>query len=251
MTQRSPYSRIGDTRWTVAALWLTSGLIVLGVHAAIAAAILTRSEVPEDAQQSGALVIELAPVAVARADAAQNLPSGPDQLQSEASPAKPLELKLEKTTETPPEVAEAEVAAPMLPTSPESEVAIAAAGPLVPPQPEPTPEPQAAAPTTSVTQQVAEARADKAAAPTIGLPTKAPSQALPNWQKRLGVALEKAKRYPSGSQARREQGITQVAFVVDREGRLISSRIAASSGHATLDAEALSMLTHSPPRPPS
>ena len=52
------------------------------------------------------------------------------------------------------------------------------------------------------------------------------------------------------SQSRREQGVTQVFFVLDRQGRVIESRVVRSSGAAALDEEALALLRRAEPFPP-
>jgi periplasmic protein TonB len=46
-----------------------------------------------------------------------------------------------------------------------------------------------------------------------------------------------------------EQGIATVAFTIDRQGRLLTSRIVQSSGSATLDQETLAMLVRAQPMP--
>ena len=72
---------------------------------------------------------------------------------------------------------------------------------------------------------------------------------MPNWQVKLTTALELGKRYPARAQARREEGVVHVSFVIDRQGRLLSSRVQQSSGHALLDAEALALLERAQPFP--
>lgn len=48
---------------------------------------------------------------------------------------------------------------------------------------------------------------------------------------------------------RREEGIVEVRFTIDREGLLLSRQIVTGSGHATLDDEAFSMMERSSPYP--
>jgi TonB family protein len=67
-------------------------------------------------------------------------------------------------------------------------------------------------------------------------------RAIARWESTLAAHLERFKRYPSEARARGDQGIATVACTIDHEGRLVSSRIAHSSGSATLDQETLAML---------
>ena len=61
--------------------------------------------------------------------------------------------------------------------------------------------------------------------------------------------LERNKRYPAVAQSRREQGIAQVFFSLDRQGRVIDSRVVRSSGASVLDEEALALLRRAQPFP--
>ena len=73
-----------------------------------------------------------------------------------------------------------------------------------------------------------------------------------NWESQLVAHIERFKRYPLEARERSEQGVVRVAFAIDRDGWVRSSRIVQSSGHSDLDQEALSMLTRAQPvpRPP-
>jgi protein TonB len=80
-----------------------------------------------------------------------------------------------------------------------------------------------------------------------------PSQAraeMATWKSQIVTLLEHSKRYPSEARSRGEQGTTRLAFRIDRDGHLLSSRIATSSGSAALDAETLALLGRAQPFPP-
>ena len=62
--------------------------------------------------------------------------------------------------------------------------------------------------------------------------------------------LERNKRYPESAQSRRQQGVAQVFFSLDRQGRVIDSRVVRSSGASALDEEALAILRRAQPFPP-
>ncbi|WP_271164711.1 energy transducer TonB, partial [Brevundimonas intermedia] len=70
---------------------------------------------------------------------------------------------------------------------------------------------------------------------------------------RVRAHLEAHKIYPRGAKRLRQTGAVTVRFVIDREGRVISSRLVAASGVPALDEEALAMLARASPvpRPPA
>jgi protein TonB len=70
------------------------------------------------------------------------------------------------------------------------------------------------------------------------------------WRSQIVTILEHNKRYPSEARGRGEQGVTRLAFSIDAEGHLLSSRIVASSGSAALDAETLALVRRAQPFPP-
>jgi periplasmic protein TonB len=76
------------------------------------------------------------------------------------------------------------------------------------------------------------------------------SNPLPAWQKEINKILEKNKRYPSQVRAQRQRMVTRVAFNMDREGKVTSARIAASSGLSAFDQEALQLVQRAQPYPP-
>jgi protein TonB len=74
-------------------------------------------------------------------------------------------------------------------------------------------------------------------------------RAIARWESALAAHLERFKRYPQEARARGDQGTATVAFTIDHEGRLVSSRIVQSSGSAMLDEETLAMLARAQPLP--
>jgi len=58
------------------------------------------------------------------------------------------------------------------------------------------------------------------------------------------------RSYPRRAQLRRQQGVARLFFALDRDGRVIESRIDQSSGYSLLDAEALAMVERAQPFPP-
>ncbi|HEY6255363.1 MAG TPA: TonB family protein [Xanthobacteraceae bacterium] len=103
---------------------------------------------------------------------------------------------------------------------------------MLQPLPEPLPEPPRQE-TPAVLPQPSRARADVA-----------------TWKSQMVSLLEHNKRYPGEARARGEQGVARLAFRIDRDGHLLSSRIVASSGSAALDTETLALVQRTQPFPP-
>jgi protein TonB len=70
------------------------------------------------------------------------------------------------------------------------------------------------------------------------------------WRSEIVTILEHNKRYPSEARARGEQGVTRLAFSIDAQGHLLTSRVVKSSGSAALDAETLALVQRVQPFPP-
>jgi protein TonB len=72
-----------------------------------------------------------------------------------------------------------------------------------------------------------------------------PSVSAASWRSSLLAHLNRYKHFPEGARP----GVVQVAFAIDGQGRVLSARLAASSGDATLDAEAVAMIRRASPVP--
>jgi protein TonB len=167
---------------------------------------------------------------------------------SEASPATPIE-QVEEKQKTPEKVASrpVEEPPPEIKPAPNPDVA------LEPPRQERATQrpqnPRTPAPTTSAPQALPERSAAVPAAPMQGRVTPNTSNAVPTWKTHILALLERHKRYPEIAQSRRQQGIAQVFFSLDRQGRVIDSRVVRSSGASVLDEEALALLRRAQPFP--
>jgi protein TonB len=234
-------------RWAVAAVFVT------GVHiggGGLALLHWKSEEVPE--RSAGSVAIELAPVAVAPSVDATDLAHGP--LTEEAAPtAQATNEPVEKAKEG----NELPMAEPS-PLAPEPEVALPISKPeqdkksgehsQQPLEAQPSPEQAASVPLATSPPEVVTATGATAAAPAPGTSAiPAPIQA--SWQKALMSHLNRFKRYPSSARARGIQGIVQIRFTIDQEGRLMASHVAQSSGSPVLDAEALATLRRANPLP--
>jgi periplasmic protein TonB len=228
--------------------WAICGAVIVLAHGAIAAGTVNWREEIEAAEPAAAIVIEFAPVPVAPPMPETNLAPGPEQVMSEASPATPIE-QVEEKQKTPEKVASrpVEEPPPEIKPAPNPDVA------LEPPRQERATQrpqnPRTPAPTTSAPQALPERSAAVPAAPMQGRVTPNTSNAVPTWKTHILALLERHKRYPESAQSRHQQGIAQVFFSLDRQGRVIDSRVVRSSGASVLDEEALALLRRAQPFP--
>jgi protein TonB len=169
---------------------------------------------------SEAIVVDLAPFTAPSTESKNDLAPGPEQQQSTATPdvqpPKPEE-KPQENIERPPVLPDADVQLPLEVKPPDKPVE----------QPSP-PVPQATAP-----------------------PRPRPSAAqVASWHRRIAVQVERHKRYPASARARHETGTAELAFTLDRTGKVVASRIVRTSGFAALDQETIGTVRRAQPFPP-
>jgi protein TonB len=229
------------TRWTI------SLLLVVALHAGLVLMIALR-HIPIEpiGMPPAAIMVDLAP-----------LPA-----QAPAEPA-------------PPPVVEPEVQPP--PPEPQQAV-VPLPEPELPPVPSPAPHPAVTLPAPHPPKQKPRVRhvarpprpqreAEPAPRPQQPAPAvPAPSAATPqsaarqsttssaasaraSWQAQLLAWLERYKRYPRVAQEQRQQGVVYLRFAIDRQGRVLSSRINNSSGFELLDDEVLALVQRAQPLP--
>ncbi|MFZ2997236.1 TonB family protein [Sphingobium sp.] len=90
------------------------------------------------------------------------------------------------------------------------------------------------------------------AAPRTAPAPPAPQVSNPasdTWEGRVLAQLNGHRRYPRIAQARRQQGVPYIRFVMDREGKVLSVRLERSSGVPDLDREAVALPTRAQPLP--
>ncbi|WP_082610079.1 energy transducer TonB [Bosea sp. Root381] len=273
---------IGSRFWPAAARWALAGLIVAGAHGAAGWMIATwqRAEAAMGAPPA-AVMIELAPVAVAPEAPPQEVAPGPEMVEAQPEPQpepvieKPPEPEPEppppEPVVEPPPIEPPPIEEPQPVVQPEPEIKIPelpplpdAAAILSPPPPPPRPKvverkpppkkrvverrkpinpekPQAERTTAPTAQAQA---APNAAAPTHGA-SSAPSVSPASWRGTLLAHLNRYKRFPSGA----NPGTVQVAFSIDRSGRVLSARLLSGSGSPALDEEAVAMIRRASPVP--
>jgi protein TonB len=82
-----------------------------------------------------------------------------------------------------------------------------------------------------------------------GLDAKAPPGTSRSYAAKVRSWLYAHKVYPRRARMRREEGMVQVRFVLDREGVLLEGAVVRRSGNVVLDDEAEAMLRRSSPYP--
>jgi len=245
--------------------WAICGAIVVLTHGGIAAAMVTWHDPDEAAEPAAAIVLEFVPVPVAPAMPQMEIPPGPEQVMSDASPNKPtesleekieekieqkVEAKLEQKVDEKVETKPVEEPPPEVSPAPNPEVAVQPPPPQEVKQETPKrQEPRPPAPTTSAPQAIPDQLAAIPAAPMQAQINPTNSNVVPTWKTQIVALLERNKRYPETAQSRREQGVAQVFFSLDRQGRVLESRVVRSSGANALDEEALALLRRAQPFP--
>jgi protein TonB len=211
--------------------WMTSAAVVVLAHGAIAAATVRWRDVIEPAQPAAAaIVIDFAPILIAPAEIAP----GPEQERSEATPEQ--KVKPQSIEELPAD----------LKPAPNPEFA------LEPPREikqESTQHPAAMVPETSPPQPIPVETAAFPAAPIQGNSNPEISKLIQAYGMQVYAILKRSLQYPPTARSRRQEGTAQVFFSIDREGRVLESRIVHSAGAAALDAEALALLKRAQPFP--
>jgi periplasmic protein TonB len=198
--------------------WVLSAAVVIGLHAALVLTLTTwRERVPGD-EGSEVIIVDLAPLTASPTDSNNDLAPGPEQQQSKSTQdvQQAEETPLEKI-ERPPPVPDAEVKLPAEAKPPEK------------PKDEPTP-------------PVPE---------TTSPPRPKPSAAqIASWHRRIAQQVERHKGYPTSARARHETGTAQLAFTLDRNGKVVANRIVRTSGSAALDQETIDTVLRAQPFPP-
>jgi periplasmic protein TonB len=196
--------------------WLICATVAVTAHVGFAAAMLYSHDVDDADIPSAGIVIDLAPMPLMPIDTPivpMAVPQGPEQYASEATPDQPAEKTEEKVEE--------------IVRAIDPDVALVA-------EPLKADTPAEAQPETTAPQ----------------LPKLVNSTAIPTWKRQISLILERNKRYPHAAQSRNEAGVVELAFTLDRQGRVTASRIVKTSGSTALDNETLELVKRAQPFPP-
>lgn len=261
---RDPDGRPDRKITALAALrWTAAVALVVGAHGgAVWMTLHWKSAEAPAGEPPPAVMIELAPLAVAPEAPPEDIAPGPQMTEAEAEPVPETPDKpVEKPEDVPEPVVQETVEKPIekLPEKPNAEAVLSPAPeepkaePVKKPPPKPKtvqkkrpPDPkkhrapQTTAPPTSQAQ-----RADRAAAPSASASLN-PSMSPASWRGSLMAHLNRHKRFPAGAAG---IGTVTVAFTIDRSGRVLSARLVRGSGDPALDAEAVSLPRRASPVP--
>jgi protein TonB len=192
---------------------------VVALHAALVATLTTWHEHVSGDEGTEAIVVDLAPYTGPPTESRSDLSPGPEQQQSTATPEQQLPEAQEKPKEKADEVPPVPNADGQLPVEAKTEKPVEQSTPPVP---------QATAP-----------------------PKPRPSAAqIASWHRKIALQVERHKGYPASARARHEMGIAELAFTLDRNGKVVTSRVVRSSGFAALDQETIDTVRRAQPFPP-
>lgn len=225
--------------------WLLAAAIVLLVHVGIAATyFLWFAQSPAGAPQAPAIIVDMSPMPAAP-ESQLDVAPGPEMVEAPPPPE--------------PEVVEPRPPEPIVdPPPPAIQPLVALPEPPKEPPPpevkeEPTQKPpevkrverKQPAPRTTAAPR-SQRSADTPSAPSMGASSAA---AIASWRDLVVAQLQRAKRYPSGAESRRETGVVMLNFTLSRGGSVLSRSIARSSGNSELDQEVLAMVSRAAPFP--
>ncbi|WP_028351425.1 energy transducer TonB family protein [Bradyrhizobium murdochi] len=248
---RDPDGRIGGEVTLPSVLrWTAAGLAVVALHAGVMW--LTMNWPAPPAMPGGppeAIMIELAPLTAAPEPTTADVAPGPQVTETPPDPIPaPQEKPPEEPKETtqpvePPSARNLEVDIPELPENERADAVLTPPSKAPEPQPK-RPAPKRAIPQTSAPSVRTQQRADRFAAPAPSA-ARVPSASAASWQSALAAHLNRHKRYPPGA----SQGAASVIFTIDQGGRVVSARLARSSGDHALDSEAVALARRASPVP--
>jgi len=199
--------------------WALSAAVVIALHAGLVATLTTWHERVAGDEGTEAIVVDLAPFTGPATESRNDLAPGPEQQQSTATPEQQPPETQEKPKEKADEVPPVPNADVQLPVEPKTEKPVEQSTP---------PMPQATSP-----------------------PKPRPSAAqIASWHRKIALQVERHKGYPASARARHETGIAELAFTIDRNGKVLASRVVRSSGFPSLDQETIDTVRRAQPFPP-
>lgn len=217
--------------------WLACLIAALGAHALVALGLVQwQIQVEPPPAPETVMMIDLAPLPPAPLPDPPLPEPEPIRLQPPPPPPPPEpepEPVDEKLPEPPPKVEPVVVLTKPKPKPPR----------VKPPRPvERPPEPQEPERRSPPVQ----------AAPAVAPPAPSPPASAgppPSFQSQLLAHLQRHKRYPQAARLRRQQGVAQLRFTMDRDGKVIWYRLERGSGSELLDEEVTAMIERAQPLP--
>ena len=227
--------------------WVIAAAIVVAAHFGLLATyFLFAPQGPAGAPTP--IIIDMAPMPAAPASPVDLAP-GPEMQEALPPPEPQLvePVPPEPLIEPTPPMTKPLVALPEPPKEPPPPPEVKQETKVKPPEVKRV-DPKKPAPRTTSTPRSDVATAEKPSSRSPGAVSN--TAAVASWRDLVAAQLQRAKRYPSGPQSRREQGVVMITFTLSRSGGVLSRSIVRSSGNAELDQEALAMVTRAQPFPP-
>jgi protein TonB len=267
-----------------AALWTGAALVVAALHVGVAVAYLLLKPVPEGQAEAPVIDVAFMPAAstpAAAAPEAQPADPTPQVVQSDLAPPKNETVVARETvTEPEPPPVKTEPAPPPQPVVPP--VALQVPEPVtepvhpdqvtaMPPPPKPEQAPQSkpvTVPERSAHKPAVDEKAERekhktappkpgaapgskpaqlAMAPNSGTDSEGASAGRASWESELAAHIRRYATYAANGS--RESGTVRVGVTIDRNGRLLSRRLAGSSGSSMLDNAAMAVIERAQPYP--
>lgn len=252
-----------DRALAAAARWALSAAIVMGCHGAAVALglhLFARDVAPGTPIPS--VMIDLMPaVSVAPSSEELDVAPGPDRQQADAPPPEPSKQVVQETPQmlAPTPLQEhADIAAPVetetspAPVKPD-QVKIEQVKPK-PVSPKPKPirsETRSQSDRKPAPRTTATPKAERLSENVTGAVSGASSAfALASYNQLVAAHLQRFKQYPATARAAGEQGVARVRFTLGRNGQVLGSGLAGSSGSSALDGETVAMVRRAQPFPP-
>ncbi len=219
--------------------WGGSLVFAALLHIGVVCALDRRRDETNDESGTPVVLMELASVASAPPTRQSELPSGPEQDESEAQQAS-LTKQFEKRQDEPRQKDEIkrenpEADLPSLEKRPELDHLEAEQRPAATEAAEATTAPNA------------ENVSDQVKGPPVGADSSNPSPAVVSWRKSMLSRLKRFHRYPAT--AHNASGVALVEFAIDRDGRLLTRRLVRSSGNRSLDLNSVELIQKAAPFP--
>ncbi|MGC1702428.1 MAG: hypothetical protein WA796_27485, partial [Pseudolabrys sp.] len=173
--------------------WALSAMVVIGIHAALALTLTRWHEPLAGDEGTEAIIVDLAPFTAPPTENKTDLAPGPEQQQSETIP----KTQVAKPEETPQEKIE---------------------------QPQPSPDADVQLPIEPIKPPDKQIEQPSPPALATSPPRPTPSAAqVSSWHRKIAQQVERHKGYPAAARARHETGVAQLAFKIDRQGKVVAS----------------------------
>ncbi len=220
--------------------WIGAFMVALGLHVGLAIALLAvdaRATVPASLHDDGGIDIGLGSVEIA---AAQTPSTEATPAAEPPPPASPRAAAPAPVTPVINAVATAE------PPAPDAVVVASAPEPASPTS---APAATTVTATASTTTVASAGHTGGDTGATTGVAGAAQRGGEASYFGKLKAWLNQHKKYPVAAKKEKQQGTVTVTFTIDRNGRLLASRVEKSSGNTVLDNAALELLRKASPLP--